>query len=340
MNKNRCVACNSGNFNKQGEVEGYVQGGKFDIFLCADCGTSWSNPHISGDGVYELIYKHRDDAPGYMRYGIYAREVLIKSNPEKYLSNKEEMYYGLFKSLREYSSPEASVLDVGCGLGYVTYALNKAGYNAQGLDISEEAISQAKERYGNSFICEDFFNLDHNDKTYDAICMLELIEHVAEPSRYINHAMNLLKKGGVLIVTTPNKSFYPKGSLWETDAPPVHITWFSEGGILKIFKGLGFEVVLMSFRSYNLFNGDVYSRTILNKSQRTPIFSKEGKPLYSRYKKSNLRIKAERFHMYGILKTLSNFTNKIVQIMKLAVYPSAYTGIKSNITCAVILKDV
>lgn len=206
----KCIACNSEHTHKKGSVKGYVEGPSFDIYLCEKCDTSFSDPHVSGGEVYDLIYKHRDDAPGYMRYEEYAREILHTSNPATYLSRKEEMYYGLFKSVRTHIKKGASVLDVGCGLGYATYALNVLGYKATGLDISREAITKAKERYGDFFQCEDFFKLTKDQKTYDVICMLELIEHVEDPSMFILHAMELLNEGGILILTTPNKIFTPK----------------------------------------------------------------------------------------------------------------------------------
>lgn len=338
MNMNKCIACNTEKLHKQGDIDGYKEGKRYQIYVCEDCDTSWSFPHTSGGEVYDLIYKHRADVPGYMRYEIYAGEILSRNNPAKYLSNKEDMYYGLFTAIRNNSFKGASVLDVGCGLGYVTYALNEAGYKAIGLDISNEAIHRAKERYGSNFLCEDFFNLTSDQKTYDVICMLELIEHVENPTMFIKHAMSLLNKNGFLIITTPNKSFYPKGSLWETDAPPVHITWFSEDGVSKIIGRLGLTVSFSSFYWYNLIHGNIYSDLSINCTPRTSIFSERGEPLYLRYQKSRIRIVTEKLCLYILLKTFSNFINKLFQIIKLVLKPRAYTGGKSNIICAIISK--
>ncbi len=46
----------------------------------------------------------------------------------------------------QYVKKEAQVLDVGCGDGYGTYKLSRAGYKAVGVDISEVMIQKGKER--------------------------------------------------------------------------------------------------------------------------------------------------------------------------------------------------
>lgn len=335
----KCIACDSTHIYIKGIQVGYVEGITYDIFVCKECDTSFSSPHKEGEEVYDLIYKHRDDAPGYMRYGVYAKDILKKNNPWKYLSNKEEMYYGLFKAIRGLRQKNLSILDVGCGLGYVSYALHKMRHNVTGLDISNEAITLAKEKYGDYFVCEDFFKIGkNNNKKYDVICMLELIEHVENPSLFIKHAMSLLNESGILIITTPNKSFYPRESIWETDAPPVHITWFSEEGILKLIKRLGYNSRLSSFSLYNLFYGTVYNRPLPSFPTRTSIFSKNGEPLYSRYKKSNIRIITEKYHIYSFIKGFVNVIKKCKDIIKLMFHPSFYTGSKSNIMCIVVSK--
>ncbi|MFA6608782.1 MAG: methyltransferase domain-containing protein [Candidatus Paceibacterota bacterium] len=335
----RCIACDSEKNYKQGIQTGYVEGLSYDIYVCDECCTSWASPHSSQDSVYNLIYKNRKDAPGYMRYYIYSQEILSKKNPFKYLARQEEMYYGLYKALRGKHPSSSRVLDVGCGLGYVTYALKKANYNVTGLDISSNAIEEAKKMYGDYFVCEDFFQHNPKEGKYDVICMLELIEHVEDPAYYINHAMSLLSPNGILILTTPNKSFYPKGSLWETDAPPVHITWFGELGISKLCSNLGLKSLFISFTIYNILFGTVRKSFSQIVQERTPIFSINGEPLYSRYKKSKLRMITEKYYVYGILKLASKITKKITDIVKLPFSFSSYTGSKSNIICVIISKS-
>ena len=334
----KCIICNSIDLLRAGKTFGYIEGGKYIIFQCKQCGTSQASPHISDAKLYNIIYKNADTAPGYMRYSVYANEIKKTSNPVKYLSKKEEMYYGLFKALKERSAKGSDVLDVGCGLGYVSYALHKAGYNVTGVDISTKSIEKAKFLYGDYFISENFFNFSADKKLYDVICMLELIEHVGDPFVYIKHAMSLLKKDGLLIITTPNKDFSPKDSIWNTDLPPVHLTWFSEKGFCEIAKRLGCRFSFTSFTSFNFLHGTICYNFVNAKKMRKPFFSEDGKKLYSEYHKSKKRILAEKIYLYSILKKIFFFYKKIIEIVKVMLNPKLFVGAKSNTICVVVSK--
>jgi SAM-dependent methyltransferase len=318
---------------KDGEVEGYVAGSSYTIYSCETCATKWCFPHVAGKEVYDLIYSHRDGAPGYARYAQYARDVLKTRNPLRFISSQEEMYYAVVKEIKQNLETKGTILDVGCGLGYLTYALHQSGYEATGIDISLEAIQQARKIYGNYFVCDDFFLFKGSEGGYDVICMLELIEHVDNPKAYISKALMLLKPGGLLIVTTPNRSFFTKEALWNTELPPVHLNWFSEDGIRSLAENLSLSVNFFDFTSYNILHGDLNTSTNGESSQRTSIFSEEGKPLYEPYVKSRLRIVTEKLHIYPPLKTIRHVKRKTFEFSKILLSSKTLYQKRSNILC-------
>lgn len=332
-----CIACSGDDVLKESQIEGYVQGSYYTVFSCLSCATKWVSPHGEDSAVYNLIYSN-DDTPGYMRYKEYAKEILHSYNPLKFLALKEEMYYSVSKSVKSNLKKGEKILDVGCGLGYMTYALVQAGYNATGLDISEEAITQAKEKYGNYFACGDFFTFDGVEGGYDAICMLELIEHISDPKKYIKRAIELLSTTGVLIITTPNRSWYPEKSLWETDLPSVHLTWFSEKGISLLANRVQMTAKFFHFTFYNLFYGTLLKPVAPNFNVRKSFFSKNGNPLYPRYTKSQLRIKAEKLGIYNVLKKIHNIINKLHDFIRVVRSPSSLCLTKSNIICVTMYR--
>lgn len=325
-----CVAC-GGEVALDGAVDGYVAGEKFEIFSCATCSTKMSHPHVSGSHVYDLIYKNRITAPGYARYYQYSNDVLSRTKPLSFLMRSESMYYGVGKTILAELPPQGSVLDVGCGLGYFTYALVKEGYDATGIDISEEAIHNARQAYGDFFVCDDFFAY-HPKSKYDVVCMLELIEHVDNPHAYIAHARTLLKPGGRLIITTPNRSWYSPEDIWNTDLPPVHLTWFSEKGIKALFSTHGFISNVFDYGWYNVRFGTL-SKPAKAPAVRSPIFDKEGKMLAPAYYKSSLRIFTERFHLYTFLKGSSNILGKVRDIAYVLLHPSHLSLRQSGTLC-------
>jgi hypothetical protein len=56
--------------------------------------------------------------------------------------------------------------------------------------------------------------------------------------------------GGKILLTTPNRTFYGKNIVWETDRPPVHLWWFSEDSMKHIADKLNANVQFTDFTDY------------------------------------------------------------------------------------------
>jgi ubiquinone/menaquinone biosynthesis C-methylase UbiE len=100
-----------------------------------------------------------------------------------------------------------SVLEVPCGMGWGTSLLKKAD-SIIGVDISEEAINEAKLKYGNSrlqFQVGSMEKLPFADNSFDIVLCLEGIEHVDENigKKFIAEASRVLKPKGTLLVSSP-----------------------------------------------------------------------------------------------------------------------------------------
>lgn len=57
-------------------------------------------------------------------------------------------YWFVREYVRRHCSSETTILQLSCGLGYLTYALNSSGYIAGGMDLSEVALAEAIRRFG------------------------------------------------------------------------------------------------------------------------------------------------------------------------------------------------
>lgn len=89
------------------------------------------------------------------------------------------------------------VLDVGCGTGILVDDYQKRKVNSiTGLDISDEMIKLAKEKYPDvHFVCDHALKFDEGKK-YDAIIMYNCFPHFTEKEDTIKHLVDLLKDGG------------------------------------------------------------------------------------------------------------------------------------------------
>lgn len=229
---------------------GYQQTYSYDIYHCSFCDAAFSNPMQVENELYNLIYRKIGELPGYSRYLHYANEVLNQQDPLDYLSQAEDIYWAIQQQLN--SVPKHfRLLEIGSGFGYLTYALSKKGFTVTGLDISSIAVQQAKQRYGDLYICADVKEYCQTGVKYDVIIFTEVIEHIADIQGFMRAVDQLLIPGGRILLTTPNKSVYPKDVLWETEPPPVHLWWFSENSIATIAKQLNYHCSFVDFTVYN-----------------------------------------------------------------------------------------
>ncbi|TSC88529.1 MAG: type 11 methyltransferase [Microgenomates group bacterium Gr01-1014_7] len=114
------------------------------------------------------------------------------------------------------------VLDLGCGDGYYSYLLSSFSPKITGIDNHVAAIESAKRQVRKKnvrFIIGDAEKLPFPENSFDKIVMSEIIEHVKDDIRVLKEARRVLKPGGILVLTTPNKN-YP--FLWDP------INWFLE----------------------------------------------------------------------------------------------------------------
>ncbi len=329
---NICIACGNQNITNDGRIEGYIEGEFYDINSCQECNTKWSFPHKVETPVYDYIYGNKEDTPGYIRYAQYAKDVVTYRSSLSYLSKQEPAYYGVVRNL----PARGKILEVGCGLGYFTYALAKSGYSVTGIDVSEEAIGDATKRYGNHFKNEDFFTISvAEDEKYDAILMVELIEHVDDPARFFAHAKTLLKKEGKLIITTPNRSWYANRVLWASDLPPVHLTWFSEKGMTALAAAQGFNTEFTPYTKFNFLYGSILG-PVDNPALNPPFFKKDGTPLFSKFVHSKMYYITRKYGVYKFLKKVSLLKIKLLELIQVIKKPNRFSVHNSTCMCAVL----
>ena len=100
------------------------------------------------------------------------------------------------------------VLDIACGSGYGSEILLKQGAKyVIGSDISKNTIDYAKDHYQNEnieFVTNDIKKLNFSDEEFDCIVSFETLEHVKEHDVVICELKRVLKKEGILIISTPN----------------------------------------------------------------------------------------------------------------------------------------
>lgn len=104
--------------------------------------------------------------------------------------------------------PENSnmILDVGCGSGWVAQSLCKGQTNVVSMDISLAnplKINHIMNSTNHLAVVADAYNLPFENESFDCIIASEIIEHVSDPTLFLESLLKALKKDGLLIVSTP-----------------------------------------------------------------------------------------------------------------------------------------
>jgi SAM-dependent methyltransferase len=296
-NETECLLCKGTARLRHGKYPGYQEPFTYEIYHCDSCHTGFSLPMDDSSVIYENIYKNGDKVPGYNRYWRYARNIINVSEPLDYLARNDDDYWSVKKALQMFviSKPATQILEIGSGLGYLTYSLIKADYRAVGLDVSQTAVNSANKSFGNHFICGDLYEYaESHPETYDIVILTEVIEHVRTPMAFIDSIIKLLKPGGRAIITTPNKSFYPADVIWASDLPPVHIWWLGEESMNYIANKLNLAISFINFSEYFRMNYRVLGiPSSADKNLPNPFFNSNGELIKNAASKGDFKFRLQ-----------------------------------------------
>lgn len=168
------------------------------------------------------------------------------------LSPAKERYLQWLVALlrREAAPPPAPILEIGCGTGLFGAAAEAAGYAFTGVEASPVACEAARSRLRGEVLCRDAnLPLDLADSAFDAVILLDVIEHLRDHAVALREAHRLLRPGGTLFVITLNAHSAARpllGRRWAWHQDPTHVTLFSAGTLGSAIAGAGFPRIRMS----------------------------------------------------------------------------------------------
>ncbi|MDI6773847.1 MAG: methyltransferase domain-containing protein [Verrucomicrobiota bacterium] len=109
--------------------------------------------------------------------------------------------------VREAVAQGGSILDLGAGEGAFSARLSDMGYRVTASDLDPQALKAAGVEFARlDFNDEDAFGrfLGEHRQSFDAVCALEVIEHIEDPWRFVRTVRDFLRPGGRVFITTPN----------------------------------------------------------------------------------------------------------------------------------------
>ncbi|WP_191251438.1 bifunctional 2-polyprenyl-6-hydroxyphenol methylase/3-demethylubiquinol 3-O-methyltransferase UbiG [Kordiimonas sediminis] len=157
---------------------------------------------------------------------------LHQLNPTRLAYIRQEVcrHFDLKDTLRPYET--LRFLDIGCGGGLLSEPLKRLGADLVSVDASEKNIKVASLHAEQSGLDIDYRNttaeaLADAGETFDVIVNMEVIEHVADVSAYLEACRKLLKPGGIMLLSTINRT--SKAYLFAIIGAEVILRWLPRG---------------------------------------------------------------------------------------------------------------
>jgi len=171
------------------------------------------------------------------------KNTVERIHPEHFRTREKYLLYLRHVFAYEYAvaraKPTDAALEIGCGDGYGTARLAAAVASIDAVDVDRETVEYAARKHGSS-TCRirhyDGDRLPFEDQTFDLVVAMQVIEHVDDDRQFLIEAWRVLKPGGLLLLTTPNRTHrVPDGQEpWN----PFHVREYSPDELSSLQRGV------------------------------------------------------------------------------------------------------
>lgn len=166
--------------------------------------------------------------------------------------------FGMVNALiRPESGTGARLLDIGCSSGALLQSAMTHGFDAEGVEPAAQAAEFAKSaglKVFHGYLEEARFPAS----SFDAVTLMEVIEHLPDPSVLLREVWRILKPNGVLVVGTGNGASWTVrlvGARWgyfQVAEHGGHISFFNPGSLAMLAQRCGFDVERSETRRVSL----------------------------------------------------------------------------------------
>ncbi|MFO7980609.1 MAG: class I SAM-dependent methyltransferase [Candidatus Aminicenantes bacterium] len=279
--RTRCPVCSSSNikpykqrnisyedFNHERiKITDKDYGKVWDLSLCRDCTHLFANPCPTTDYIQSLYAKIQDTS--------YQEEA----------AGREKNFLPLLYNLNKIHPSKGNIFDVGAATGIFLNSARKYGWIPDGIEASTWAADTASKKYHLSIKRGAFESVELKKNHYQAVTMIDFIEHIPHPYKAVLKAHQILKPKSTLCLVTPNQQSLAakiSGSRW-WHFRPAHIHYFTKKSLLTLMERAGFKII--EIRNYSW----TFSAHYLISRFKTLSFLTENHFLSSFFKKIQIK---------------------------------------------------
>ena len=163
------------------------------------------------------------------------------------------LHYWIAQKLSDFAfglKRRGRLLDVGCAYGFLVKTAYERGIDAFGVDISSYAINQGQQLNRSvaprlSVVAAEDVAKKFDEESFDMIIAMEIVEHLPCPEIALAGFYKLLKKGGLLVLTTPS----PESDATFTAKDVTHISVKPRYEWERVLQQIGFK----TFSPFHLY---------------------------------------------------------------------------------------
>ena len=231
--------------------------GPHRILRCRGCTFMWLTPQPTQAELREIYsfdyYRNREffnvdsDNENVYGYHDYFSERFIKQQDHQRIISRlvQLSDAGLDAGGRRF-------LDVGCGLGYLLDVAHDHGFDVEGIDCNPAAAEWIGAKFRFPVFCGDF--MAYEGRPFDAVAMLDVIEHLPRPFEALDKAASLVRPGGLFVLSTMDSDSLVSRiigkRLEDFRRTREHLYFFNRRTIRAALERAGFEVLRVD--SYGL----------------------------------------------------------------------------------------
>ncbi|MCV7279779.1 class I SAM-dependent methyltransferase [Mycolicibacterium flavescens] len=139
---------------------------------------------------------------------------------------------------------DRDVLEAGCGEGYGADLIADVARRVIGLDYDESAVAHVRARYPRVEMRHgNLAELPLDDGEVDVVVNFQVIEHLWDQAHFVRECLRVLRPGGTLLMSTPNRITFSPGR--DTPINPFHTRELNAAELTELLTDAGFAVESM-----------------------------------------------------------------------------------------------
>lgn len=199
----------------------------WDLSRCGRCGHIFADPSPSPEFIASLYGQVED--PAY----------------DEESEGRARNFLGILHTIEKLRPSKGRLFDVGAATGILLALARDRGWTPSGVEPSAWAVGRAADRHGLSIIHGLLADVPDGLGPFQAVTMVDIIEHTPQPKDAVAKARGLLDDGGILCLVTPDihsPAARLAGKRW-WHLRPGHLAYFSKASLETLLRDAGFRIV-------------------------------------------------------------------------------------------------